>query len=241
MDRYSLKRTYFTFIRPKLEYACVVWDNCSAFDKERLESFQLEIARIVTGARRGTSHELLYNDLNWLPLTERRKLIKMKKFSKIVEGSCPEYLTKLLPEKVDQLRPNSRNADNFQTLKCRTETFKNSFIPSTINLWNELPSEARCTSYFTQEIRKTCNPLFYEGSRLNNVKHAQLRMNCSKLNGHLFLLHVSDSAQCVCGHEIEDTSHFLLHCPLYDNHRQILFDSLRKLNINVDYIDINLL
>ena len=40
---------YLTFIRPLLEYAGEVWDNCTLADSERLEKNQLEAARIVTG------------------------------------------------------------------------------------------------------------------------------------------------------------------------------------------------
>ena len=237
LDRLSIERTYFTFIRPKLEYACIIWDNCSNQDRDRIESFQLDIARVVTGARKGTSHASLYNETNWMPLSERRKIFRLKKLSKIEEGSCPSYMTELLPDKIESIRPSSRNASNFQNFKCRTETFKRSFYPNSTSDWNSLPLEARSTSHFTQEMRTKCNPLYYEGSRLNNIKHAQLRMNCSKLNAHLFSLHVHDTEQCACGHLIEDTSHYLLHCPLYGTSREKLFIEVRHMDIGID-IDI---
>ena len=82
-----------------------------------------------------------------------------------------------------------------------------------------------------------CNPLIFEGSRLNNIKHAQLRMNCSKLNTHLFLLHVSDTTQCSCGYEMEDTEHYLLQCPLYNIPRQTMLNSITQLDIFVNYTD----
>ena len=46
MDRKSLERTYFSFIRPKLEYASQIWDNCTQQDCDKLEQFQLDIAMI---------------------------------------------------------------------------------------------------------------------------------------------------------------------------------------------------
>lgn len=49
-DRRSLQTIYFTFIRPLLEYADVVWDNCSQYEVNELEKIQNEAARIVTGA-----------------------------------------------------------------------------------------------------------------------------------------------------------------------------------------------
>ena len=56
-------------------------------------------------------------------------------------------------------------------------------------------------------------------------------MNCSKLNYHLFLLHVADSAQCACGNNREDSSHFLLKCPLYNRERE---EMLMQLNLLCD-------
>ena len=92
LDRKSLETTYFSFIRPKLEYASQVWDGCTQQDRDKLENFQLEIARTVTGARRGTSHELIYKETNWMKLSERRSLNKLIFFSNIVEKKTPEYL-----------------------------------------------------------------------------------------------------------------------------------------------------
>ena len=45
--------------RPKLEYASLVWDNCSKKDPDRLENMQLDIARTIIGARKGTSHKVI--------------------------------------------------------------------------------------------------------------------------------------------------------------------------------------
>jgi hypothetical protein len=49
VSRNFLETMYLTFIRPLLEYAGEVWDNCTLADSERLEQNQLEAARIVTG------------------------------------------------------------------------------------------------------------------------------------------------------------------------------------------------
>ena len=80
IDRKSLESIYFTFIRPKLEYGCHIWDNCSKKDSDRLESMQLDIARTITGARKGTSHNALYNETKWPKLSERRQHFKLKQF-----------------------------------------------------------------------------------------------------------------------------------------------------------------
>ena len=43
------------------------------------------------------------------------------------------------------------------------------------------------------------------GKYKETVKLAQLCIMCSKINSHLFSLHVSESAACVCGHNVRDS------------------------------------
>ena len=83
IDRKSLETIYFTFIRPKLEYACLVWDNCSGKDSDLLDSFQMDMARIVCGARKGTSHKAIFDELGWESLSDHRLTIKDKQFENL--------------------------------------------------------------------------------------------------------------------------------------------------------------
>ena len=63
LDRKSLEQLYIGFILPILEYGGIVWDKCSKQKSELLEGIQLEAARIITGLKKGTSHENC--TLNW--------------------------------------------------------------------------------------------------------------------------------------------------------------------------------
>ena len=45
LDSKSSKIMYFTFIRPLLEYADVVWNNCTLYEVNALDKIQLEAAR----------------------------------------------------------------------------------------------------------------------------------------------------------------------------------------------------
>jgi lysozyme family protein len=49
LKRDYLENNYLVFIRPILEYASEVWDNCRQTNCNRLEKIQIEVARIVTG------------------------------------------------------------------------------------------------------------------------------------------------------------------------------------------------
>ena len=49
-------RLYRSFILPQLDYADVIWDNCSIKLAEELESVHLDAIKTIIGAVRGTSH-----------------------------------------------------------------------------------------------------------------------------------------------------------------------------------------
>ena len=59
-------------------------------------------------------------------------------------GLAPEYLSSLVPDNVGQLVDyNLRNSNNAKTLHCNTQLYANSFLPSTIQDWNNLPIEVK--------------------------------------------------------------------------------------------------
>jgi hypothetical protein len=51
---------YLSFIRPVIEYADIVWDNCTLHESNLLESVQVEAGRIITGLRINSSKTKLY-------------------------------------------------------------------------------------------------------------------------------------------------------------------------------------
>lgn len=237
LDRKTIETTYFSFIRPKLEYGAQVWDNCGKRNSELLESFQLGLARVATGARKGTSHELLYRDTNWNTLSQRRQLIKFKNFVKIANKEAPQYLQSLLPNKLADIRPNTRAPNNYEIIKSRTETFKKSFIPSSITLWNKASDKQRTLDHIASLLsQRKSSELCNYGNRKENIQHSQLRLSCSKLNAHLFALHVVDSPSCNCGYVYEDSNHYLLHCPLYLIERNELIHAIETL---VPFVPLN--
>ena len=83
IDRKSLEIIYTTFIRPILEYADVIWDNCNDYEKQELEKIQIEAARIDTGAPKHLSVRNLYNEIGWETLETRRINYKLILFYKM--------------------------------------------------------------------------------------------------------------------------------------------------------------
>ena len=73
LSRKNLEKLYLVYIRPIFEYACEVCDNCGVGNSNKLDQLQLEAARIVTGLPIFASSILIYKELGWESLTERRK------------------------------------------------------------------------------------------------------------------------------------------------------------------------
>ena len=191
----------------------------------------MDIARIVGGARKGTSHDAIFEELGWESLQNRRLSNKDKQFYKIYNKSAPDYLYELLPDTVgEHSQRNLRNAKDLSTLKCRIETFRTSFIPISIKRHNARQKDK--VNDGSNSVVNFVNRKLYElGSRATAIKHAQLRMKCSLLSGHLYELHVLESPACQCGFNYEDTNHFFLHCPLFRVERIELLTHLSNLGI----------
>ena len=115
LDRRTLERLYFAFVRSKLEYASIVWDNCTEEQKHQLEQVQYRCGKIVSGAISRTSSELVKSELGWPSLAERRKQQRLRTFHKIVHGDAPTYLQEAVPKPAPH-RANLRNKDDIPNI-----------------------------------------------------------------------------------------------------------------------------
>lgn len=243
IDRKSLEIIYTSFIRPILEYADVIWDNCTQYEKQELEKIQNEAARIAIGATKLISLDKLYSEIKWDSLEKRRKDHKLTLFYKMQINMTPSYLSNLIPQTIGNISQyNLRNSDNLQTINARTSQYANSFLPSTVRDWNSLPPEiaqSDSLTTFKNHLNRNRVPVpkhYYSGSRQSQILHTRLRTNCSSLNNDLFLKNITDSPLCGCG-SIENTKHFFLQCPFYCEQRADLLASLSQFGI----ISLNLL
>ena len=102
---------------------------------------QLKAARIVTGWTSYASRLSIYMETGWGKLSVRREKRKLSLFYDIVSGQSPDYLQDLLPITVGQTNNyNLRNSKNFTIPPGRLSLYQSSFSPSTIRLWNNLPT-----------------------------------------------------------------------------------------------------
>ena len=233
LDRSTLERVYQSFVRSKLEYASIVWDNCTNEQRNQLEQVQYRAGKIVSGAINRTSKDLVYQELGWHSLDERRQVQRLKVFHKMFYGKAPLYLQNEIPIP-NPSRDNLRNNDDIPKIRGLV-IYQNTFIPKTICDWNDLEDEVKSTESnesFAKRITRDIDiPIWYSrGDRQSNIWHARLRMKCSKLNDDLFShIHVVEAPTCSCGFRRETAKHFLLDCPLYNNDRAVMLSDLNEI------------
>lgn len=251
LDRKTLEVLYKSFIRPTIEYANIVWDNCDDECKLMLEKVQLDAARIVTGGIKGTSHRALYKESGWESLQTRRDRQKILLYHKMIHNNAPEYLCNLVPSRVNENHgygTRQTENSNYNMPNFRLEQYRKSFLPETVRLWNALPNEAKVINNFNQfkgkiqGIKSKVNPNYYYGSRYENIIHARFRMECSCLKDHLYKMHIIDNPTCLCGMSPETVSHYFFGCNLYQNQRQVLFETIENvLEIEKENITLEML
>ena len=136
----SLLTIYKSFVRPHLDYSDVIYDqpNSSCLS-DKIETVQYNTALAITGAIRGTSKEKLYQESGLESLKDRRWLRRMSYLYKIISTKLPPYFYELIPP----LQRSYQYPGCFQTLRCRTTLFQNSFLPFTITEWNKLGNDIK--------------------------------------------------------------------------------------------------
>ena len=139
-----------------------------------------------------------------------------------------------------------RNNDDYVIQRRRTQRFANSFIPSSTELWNQLPvyirEENTLSSFKSSLLRNsfvapTFPKYFVYGNKKISVIHARIRNKCSDLNHDLFLNRLRDNEICDGGFEKEDAEHYFFNCRKYLNERRKLFRNTHKFHpLNLDTI-----
>ena len=160
-----------------------------------------------------------------------------------VRGSSPSYLSNLLPTLQNSRNPNRQN--KFYSFQKNTNFFANSFYPYSTDQWNDLDpalKNIQSISSFKKAllafIRPTAAQVFNVSDHYGLKLLTRLRLHLSHLNEHKFQHNFRDTINplCSCSLEPETTTHFLLHCPHHNEHRQTLLDNL----YNIDNSIINL-
>ena len=83
---------YTSFIRPILEYADTVWDNCTQTEITEIKKIQTEAMRILTRATKSCSKLMLLEETGWDTLENRRYKHRLITMYNITHTTSPTYL-----------------------------------------------------------------------------------------------------------------------------------------------------
>ena len=115
--------------------ANLIIPDCQA----KLKSVQYKTVLAIIGAIRGTSKLKLDQELGLESLRIERWLRGMYYLCNNFSTKSPPYFYKIIPP----LHRSHAYPGCFKTLRCRTELFRNSLLPFTVNEWNKLDSDIK--------------------------------------------------------------------------------------------------
>ena len=210
---------------------------CNASFHRKLESIQYSACLTITGTIRGTSYEILNQELGLETLQSRRWFRKLCLFYKIVNNQSPSYLFYYIPS-ADRIY-NTRNAANVPSIKSKHTFFKNSYIPSTIIEWNKLDQDIRNAESYALFRKHLLSFIRPEANNIFNVHNAKriklltrLRVGFCHLKEGKFQHNFEDAVNpfCSCRNFVESITHVFLHCSHFSNQRLTLINKIKDID-----------
>ena len=144
------------------------------------------------------------------------------------------------------MRSSRRHVNSFNTVSCKSEYFKNSFIPNVINEWNKLDIRSS-TSYnlFLNTLLKFIRPAQRKTFNINDsvgVKLlTRLQLGFSHLRDHKFRHGFRDilNPLCPCSIETKTTAHYFLRCHFCNATRSALMNELNEIDSSFSTLNEN--
>ena len=138
---------YKSMIKPIVEYACTIWAPHTQKDIAAIESVQRRAARFVCNNYSSfTSVNALLSYLQWPTLEHCRNQLKALTMFKIVHNLIDVPSNTLLKPATSDHYTRGHTA-KFQRPFTRVDSYRYSFIPSAIKIWNSLPQDLiNCTN-----------------------------------------------------------------------------------------------
>lgn len=130
---------YNSIIRPKLEYAAIVWDPHTAKDIKEIEKVQRRAVRFIYNKYKRTDSPTNLMTTNQIkPLHLRRKIARLSFLHSLIHGKLGISATPLVSP-LETRRTRHHHSYALTPYPARTNLFKFSYFPKTITEWNNLP------------------------------------------------------------------------------------------------------
>ena len=152
----------------------------------------------------------------------RRDTHKLCLLYKMVFHPVPNYLWSLLPSRVNSRTTYLlRNATDYSLLPCKTNRYLNSFLPSSVKLWNQTPETIRQSKSFEifkckliHFVRPSPPKFFNICQRYPPTLLTRMRLGFCALNHFCIARKIVDSPKCSCSSPCENIFHYFIHYPL---------------------------
>ena len=184
----------------------------------------------------------MYQKLGLESLKGRRWLRRLCYLLKVLSAKLPAYLYELILPIIN----SHRNPGCCRAFYCKTDLFRNSFLPFSMNEWNKLDPDYRNLDSHEMFRKKLLNFIKPSEKSIFNIYDPQgskllnrLRLGFSHLREHKFRHNFADTVNslCSCALAAESTDHFFLRCQNYVSFRTALMNELSSINSEVISID----
>ena len=212
---------------------------------EKVERVQCQAGLAITGAWQGSNRNVLYENMGWESLSDRRTTRRVLQLYKVRANQTPFYLTEKLTPLRGLLHLNI-NPRTFRDIPCKTNRYKNSFFPNAVNSWNNIVSSfqnsikihitfGKLKSHMSCLFRPFPKSIFniHDPKGLKYI--FQLRMKSSPLKSHKKRYNFADTPTdiCECNQGVENICHFLFECLRFVPHRvNLAISIIERLNKN---------
>ena len=212
---------------------------------DKIESVQYKAALAITGEIQGTSRDKLNQELGLEPLKARRWHKCLCCIYKIMTEKAPNYLINVIPK----CNPTIKTRDNsIPTFHCRTDCFKYSFFPSTLNDWFSLDINIRNSESISLFKSRLLSFILLVQNNIHNIFDPEglefltrLPVGLSHLNAHRFHHNFQECLNplCSCSLETEDATHYILQCRYFSNQRTDIMNSVKSVVQDFEFMSEN--
>ncbi|KAI8496698.1 hypothetical protein Bbelb_253530 [Branchiostoma belcheri] len=135
LDTSDLILIYIGFVRPVLEYACVIWHPGLTRElSQKIERVQIRSLRVILGSEYDCYHTAL--DTTGLSRLDTRRDELCLRFARSLTSS-EKYRNWLPAQRGDVHNRTLRNSTKLTQFKCRTQRMLNSALPYCVRLLND--------------------------------------------------------------------------------------------------------
>ena len=139
---HAARNTFYNgYILPLIDYCCVVWGGCGIDLLSRIVKLQKRAARVILDADPFAPSEPLFKTLGWMTVDKRIKYHKYLLMHKVINDEAPVYLSSMFKFSDNPYPLRNNNSMKKLTVpRPNIEMYKQSFLYSGSNLWNDLPT-----------------------------------------------------------------------------------------------------